>query len=374
METLTTFLYRPQGRKLLFLVLAAGFTVFTLTLLNHKYQTTVSYTIPNSVEYSVFSDETPIITPIPSPKPSFPPKVSLPQSPYAIAIFLGADYHGNEDDGDDEDWYYVGARTLVYQLLHAPSTRLKQPQSTQPIPVVIMVTKDVRESKRKRLEADGATLFEIEVVEHDFDIGEPRYAQVLTKLRLFDSEIMPYEKVFLMDTDMVITRPIDGIFQDESTHLNPVDQNETYPELEFASLPHRFTFAATPESLDKEHEYPYLDPSREKQYFNVGCMLFSPSKEIYQYYLSILSHSDLFGHGWPEQDLLNYVHRLDGPMPWGRLHYSWYLNWPNENDLEGGMAIIHSKFWEKDWFGAGEKYALSRVWEMQGYWKGKEGR
>ncbi|KAJ5851267.1 uncharacterized protein N7529_010652 [Penicillium soppii] len=179
---------------------------------NHTYQTTVNYNIPKSVEHSVSFDETSIVAPSLTPKPLSSLEFSRHKSPYAVAISLGADYHRNEDDGDDEDWYYVGGRTLVYQLLHAPSTKLKQPQSTQSIQVVVNVTKDVRQSKRKRPEADGATLFEIEKVEHNFDIRETRYAQVLTKLRLFDSEIMPYEKVFLMETDMVITQPIDAIF------------------------------------------------------------------------------------------------------------------------------------------------------------------
>lgn len=373
MERTTNFFNRTQRRKLFFLLLAAVFSVYLLTLLNTTYRL-----IPHiDVDSGCFNaTPSPSQSSSPSSSPSSnpissSPKPPRPQSPYAIAAFLGADWHGEEGDGDDADWYYVGARTLVYQLLHAPATKFMDPIVTEPIPVVILVTKDVRESKRRRLEADGAIVVEIEEVEHGFSIGEPRYAQVLTKLQLFNPEIMPYEKVFLMDTDMVITRPIDAIFQDESTRLNWVDPNRTEPEVAIAPLPRRFTFAATPESFDKNHAYPFLDPDREKAYFNVGCMLFSPSKEIYQYYISVLTHPDLFGHGWPEQDLLNYIHRLDGPMPWSRLHYSWYLNWPNKNDLDGNMAIIHSKFWEQGWYGVGEKFALSRVGEMQGYWIGK---
>ncbi|OQE72393.1 hypothetical protein PENNAL_c0097G10605 [Penicillium nalgiovense] len=374
MERAMNFLSPTQARKLFIPLLATSFCVYFLILLNNIHQPSSNVIIYHDAHSnaSIPPSNSDVLIDAPSvtttSSPITPPLKSPPRSPHAIAIFLGADYHAGDDDSDEADWYYMGARTLIYQLLHSPATKLKTPT-----PVVILVTKDVRESKRIRLQADGATVIEIEEVDHAFSIGEPRYAQVLTKLRVFDYEVMPYEKVFLMDTDMVIRRPLDAIFDDESTRLNTIDPNATRTdtEREISPLPQNFTFAATPESAERDHEYPYLDLEREKTYFNVGCMLFSPSKEIYHYYLAILGHPELFGHGWPEQDLLNYIHRLDGPMPWTRLHYSWYLNWPNQNDLDGDMAIIHSKFWAED-FGPGEKYALRYLGEMQGYWIAKE--
>lgn len=357
-------------------MLGSSLCLYLLLLLHTTYHPFNSLSEPQTkTQHDISSgpsNESPPSSPPSSSPIAIPPQKPRPKSPYCVAAFLGADYHGEDGDNDDADWYYVGARTLVYQLLHSPTTRFTDPVKTEPIPVIIMVTKDVSESKRRRLEIDGATVVEIEEVTADFAIGEPRYAQVLTKLRVFDPELMPYEKVFLMDTDMVLTRPIDAIFQDESTRLSPVDRNYTGPDAEIAPLPETFMFAATPESLDRDHAYPFLDLERKQHYFNVGCMLFSPSKEIYNFYLSILDHPDMFGHGWPEQDLLNYIHRLEGPMPWSRLHFSWYLNWPNINDIDGQMAIIHEKYWEQTLNLAG-RIALSRVWEMQGYWIGKEG-
>ena len=235
-----------------------------------------------------------------------------PQNPYAVAIFL-ADYLKGPSDADHADWYFMGARTIIYQLIHKPSTKL-----TSTISVVVLVTRNVRQSKRRRLEAEGATVIEVKEVQHSFDIGERRYEHVLTKLRVFDKEVMPYQKVFLMDTDMVITRPIDAIFEDNSSHPIAVNQSRVDTERDIEILPQTFTFAATPEPGDKMHPYPFLDPQRERSYFNVGCFLFSPSREIFHYYMAILKQPHLFGHGFPEQDL-NYAHRLDGPMPWSRL-------------------------------------------------------
>lgn len=201
-----------QRRKILFVLLRASITFYLLT---SSYKThrnlnpTKTQIEAQAASFITSSSTTPKISSVTTPCPS--PRA---KSPYCVAFFLGADYHGEDGDADDADWYFMGARTLVYQLLHAPDTKFTDPieLETELIPVIVLATKDVRESKRKRLEADGAKVVVIEEVESTFAIKEPRYTQVLIKLRPFDPEIMLYEKVFLMDTDMVITRPIDAIF------------------------------------------------------------------------------------------------------------------------------------------------------------------
>jgi hypothetical protein len=76
--------------------------------------------------------------------------------------------------------------------------------------------------------------------------------------------------------------------------------------------------------------------------------------------------------GIPDQDLLNHAHRWGGPMPWRRLHWSWYINWSNDNDLNGRMALLNAKWWGSDMgTSAVEQFALARRWEMEGFWMGK---
>jgi hypothetical protein len=64
-------------------------------------------------------------------------------------------------------------------------------------------------------------------------------------------------------------------------------------------------------------------------------------------------------------------------MSWKRLHWSWYINLPNKNDLQGGMSLLHAKWWEQ---GASlpsesiEQFAFARRWEMEGYWMGQEAK
>ncbi|KAJ5278574.1 hypothetical protein N7478_003946 [Penicillium angulare] len=300
------------------------------------------------------------------------PKQHIPnRGSYAIAIFLASKSNERPEESDDNDGYYVSARTIVYQLLHSPSTKLRYP-----VPLVILVSQHARESKRQRLRDDGAIVVEVDEVAHNMTITIDRWTDTFTKLRLFDPSVVPYQKVLLMDADIALTRPIDAIFQDSNTDLYETNQTAlTEPERE--SLPEKYVMAASPESLQRDHSYPFLDPDNLSTRFNSGLLIYSPSTELFQYYLKLLQNPDLYYTGGPDQDLLNYAHRWGGPMPWRRLHYSWYLNWPNDNDLKGNMAILHTKWWDHKFSYSSdsvEKFAFARRWEMEGYWIGKEGQ
>lgn len=290
-------------------------------------------------------------------------------SPYAVAIFLGTEFDAEDSDEDNSDRYYVGARTLVYQLLHAPSTKF-----TSPVSVVILATQGVYESKRQRLRLDGAVVVEIERLEHSIDIEVPFYHEVFDKLRAFDPAVMPFEKIALLDADMVITRPLDALFQDTNTTHFPVDTNSTkLPAPDLPELPERYALAATPDIPGRNPVFPPdVDNEENRDYFNAGVIVSSPTEKLFQYYLALLGRPELFGHWLPEQDLLNLAHRWDGPMPWRQLDLSWHLILPTEADFNAGMAILHCKYWQP----AGDpchQTALARRWQMQGYWEGRKG-
>ncbi|KAJ5804935.1 hypothetical protein N7474_010822 [Penicillium riverlandense] len=292
-----------------------------------------------------------------------------PKSRYAVALFLGTEFDSVLDEEDDDrHWYYVGARTLVYQLLHAERTKF-----SSPVPVVVMVTKGVRESKRQRLRNDGAIVVEVEDVDHSVEIVVPRYAEVFNKLRVFDPSIMPFEKVALLDTDMVITRPLDAIFEDPSSQHFLVDHNATSPLAPgLPRIPNSYVLASTPDIAYRPYGFPpNLAAEKNRDYFNAGVILLSPSRDIFKHYLGVLNRTELFDGVFPEQNLLNYVHRRDGPMPWKSLDLLWHLPGPTEADFEAGMAILHCKFW-KPAPDPCQQSAVSRRWEMQGYWSGRE--
>lgn len=360
---------RTHGRPLVFVLCALVFSV----VIFHTFSLPSSRTTGGDSAH--ISSHSQLPTPTPStPTPSAPTPTA--KNRHGIVAFLAADFREEDDSPDDDDKYFVSTRMLVYQLLHAPSTKI-----SQSISFTILVTKEVRESKIQRLRKDGATVVVVDGVDHDgVEIKNPRWQQMFTKLRAFDPELLPFEKVLAIDTDVILTRPIDAIFSDITVEPSPVDYerallpaiNSTLPEL--SELPATFAFAATPETNDLEHDYPFRDPEHQKNYFNGACLLFAPSPRIYRYILSSVKRPDLYSHTFAEQDLLNFVFKRDGPMPWRRLTHSWFINWPNKRDIDGGMAIIHSKFWDNGElpFREGEMLAHAKRWEMQGYWAGKE--
>ncbi|KAJ5101896.1 hypothetical protein NUU61_004118 [Penicillium alfredii] len=328
----------------------------------------------SSAGFNASTKASPVASPISSPSASPSPL----KSRYAIGTFLGAHWDKKEGDTDYSDWYFVGARILTYQFMHSPITKLKTP-----IPFIILVSKDVSESKRERLRRDGATVVEVEHIQHNFSdqIGKPSWKETFTKMRLFDPKVMPYEKVLMVDTDMVITRPIDNLFLDRNTALQPSRRNGT-KEQKSALLSHHRKFPASyaywtaPETMDWDHPFPFTNEDGAIKEFNSALAMYTPNEAIFQYYMDLIAKPDSFPFwGLPDQNLLNYAHRLDGPLPWQQLEPSWYINWVNPNDLEGEVAIFHIKYWNMEYpHPLVREYALSRRWEMEGYWLAKEGK
>ncbi|KAI9926962.1 hypothetical protein ASPWEDRAFT_46424 [Aspergillus wentii DTO 134E9] len=286
----------------------------------------------------------------------------------AITTLLAHAYDEEDSDEDNEDVYFIGARILAYQLLHAPETK-----SRRHVPFIVLVTPDVRKSKRDRLKKDGAQIVEVESVHQNVSITVPRWADTFTKLRVLDPKAVPYERALYLDTDIILTRPIDAIFDDPNAwpvpsvkdSASPLGQGEAFP-------PDSLLMAATPETKQQDHPYPFVDEQHEKTEFNSGFFVYSPSSDMLEYYLTLLEYTDRYFHGLPDQDLFNYAHRLDGPMPWKTLQPSWNINWSNDEDLKGGIASLHVKFWDFEYFSQKTReYAVARRWEMEGYWKGR---
>lgn len=122
----------------------------------------------------------------------------------------------------------------------------------------MLVTKDVRESKRQRLRDDGASVVEVDQIEHNISISKPRWVQTITKPRVFDPTAVPYSTVLYLDTDIVLTRLIDSIFSNPSSKkTDPLDYAKGNDVVQ-DRLPEKYTMAASPESGKLDHPYPYL--------------------------------------------------------------------------------------------------------------------
>jgi alpha-N-acetylglucosamine transferase len=287
------------------------------------------------------------------------------KSKYAYATFLTGTVADAEDADFNHDNYFIAARLLCYQLLHSPETR-----TNQSIPFLAIVTQDVPQSKQDRLAEDGAIVIPVDYIREDWvHAMHGQWADVLTKLRMW--ELTQYERILFLDTDTIVTRPLDGIFQDPAASLDPTKPNKDMVAEDESPQPTSYAFAGVPE-MNHDHHYPPSDENHDFpniNYLNAGFFVFSPSVEIFNHYLSIIRIRDRFNPDFPEQNLLNYAHRREGNMPWKQLAPTWNIHYPNLADLEGGVASLHDKWWAPE-HPELEPFLRSLRWRMEGFYEG----
>ncbi|KAJ8610942.1 hypothetical protein MRB53_038246 [Persea americana] len=261
----------------------------------------------------------------------------------AFTMMLGADFYNSDADPDDADGYFVGARVLIYQLLHSPKTRTKNN-----IPVIVFVTEEVKHSKRQRLMADGAMIVELPVFETAEWVSpaQARWPDVNRKLHL--ARMTEYKKLLFIDCDHLILERLDGVFDDQATETRPIRNNASEFRRDEAPLPTDYMVAAIPEQFNHEHDVP---PSYVEWYMNAGFYVIRPDKALFRYYASLMTgtdKSDRYNSGFPEQNMFNYAHRRDGNMPWGRLDWRWTVNCATRRDYDAGVKSYHEKFWDEE--------------------------
>ena len=161
----------------------------------------------------------------------------------------------------------------------------------------------------------------------------------MTKLRVFEQD--HFEKLLFIDADMLIVRPLDDIFEDHGTRVETLPANAS-SQPDAASLPPSYMLAGQAQQRTRQH------PENEN-WFCSGFFVFSPSREIFNYYLSLLALPNRFDPFYPDQNLLNYAHRWDGPMPWTKFNYTWTTTFPTIKEYEMGAASLHEKYWLEEY-------------------------
>ncbi|KAI9694266.1 MAG: hypothetical protein M1820_009069 [Bogoriella megaspora] len=275
----------------------------------------------------------------------------------------------SDPDSDfNEDVYFLATRILVYQLLHAPQTR-----SLRGIPVVVLVTPDVSRTRRERLRRDGAIVRPVSNIKTGSDWiapGDSRWRDVLSKLRVW--EMTEYSRVLLLDGDTVLQRSLDGVFDEPNAQVIPSLTNVTNLPDDEAKLPSHYLLASTGELPNANHKYPPdWDDFKNFGTFCAGFLLLEPSLDMFRYYKSILAQPNRFDSRFPEQNLWNYAHRWDGPMPWKQVSSTWNVRSVNSEDFRQGVASMHEKWWQ-DVFSGSQEVAewFNRVrWEMEGFYQ-----
>ena len=222
--------------------------------------------------------------------------------------------------------------------MHQPEIR-----SNTSIPFIVVSSSEVSEWKRARLERDGAKVVVVDIVEDpDWMITSwlqkgQDYRGHLTKLRIFQQT--DYEKILYMDADNFITRRLDAIFEDEGTKIQKPKLDEDTKK-ETAPLPSSFLLAGQPQQTEWLHNWP---PDASQNWMSSCFMVFQPSLEIFDYYVSIMQRNNSYDIRYPDQNLLNYAHRRDGPMPWTNVYYKWASTYPTIKEYAMGAATLHDK-------------------------------
>ena len=259
---------------------------------------------------------------------------------------------------------------LAYQLLHAPKTRTRKDY-----PFVVAVTPEVPSNVRDRLKKDGATIVEVEHLTPGWiaDKVEERYSDVMTKMRI--ASWTQYDLVLILDLDTVLTDNIDGVFDIEEArvldnlHLEYEGENDAVKEDE-GPQPEKYVFAGV-SGLAGNHAFPPKEEERMRNgpgyWANAGFFIIKPTQELYDHYLTVMEIPHRFDGGWPEEGLLNYVHRPGGNMPWLHLDNIWNTPFAWKGDLDAGVRSLHRKWWAES--GGLEDYMHQIRWQMDGWFR-----
>lgn len=164
-----------------------------------------------------------------------------------------------------------------------------------------------------------------------------------------------------------------GIFEDKavSPQYNKNLTTEGAIQPDEGPQPSTYVFASNAGSGGFDHKLP---PGKGNN-LNAGIVVFKPSRELFEYHMSLTTPvaETRYNGRYPEQGLWGYAHRRNGNMPWTQLHWKWNINWAVYEDVEAGVASIHTKYWNiggKD--GVDDPrlrdFALSIKAKMEGYW------
>ncbi|KAJ5428194.1 hypothetical protein N7445_009648 [Penicillium cf. griseofulvum] len=233
---------------------------------------------------------------------------------------------------DIEEPYLQAARLLTFQLLRNPRTRNR----IDNVPFLVLVTPDIPQRHRDILSREGATVVPVESLDSKW--GSSQYSDaVLTKLNLWKLE--KYNKIAFLNVDSVIFRPIHAIFEDHATTMRAT----TNPT---GKIPKSYMMAAPQDSrMNLNTQLVSGQELYQRSHMDNGFFILHPSRDLYDYYVSLRQILDKDDSVRSEQNFLDYAHRADGPMPRQHLGFGWKLKDASRSDYENGLKSINHKWW-----------------------------
>lgn len=268
-------------------------------------------------------------------KPTDITEINTSKSPRnAFATILTSTGEKGLESADDEEHYLQAARLLSFQLLRNPRTR-----NRNKIPFLVLVTPDVPQRNRDILSREGATVIPLEDYDVDWASQSQSLSNLLARLSLWKLE--QYHKVALLDVETVILRPLDEVFKDSVTTMrSTIGSTSKFPKKYIMAAPNEDWVDPKTQVLSNQDR---ILP--EKRHMNTGFIILHPSKDLFDYYMSLVPMLDKDESNHPEDDILEYAHRADGPMPRQILESGWNLNDASQSDYEQGLKSITYKWW-----------------------------
>jgi alpha-N-acetylglucosamine transferase len=266
--------------------------------------------------------------PLPSQVPGAPK--------YAFATLLSPNFKKNADQTDiASDEYFLSARLLNYQLRHSNHTKYNDPA----VPFLVMCPPQVAENKRRILEEEGATIVPVEHVIADWiKIPLPTWTEMLDKLLLWS--YTEYDKILFIDADVYLIQSLNGIFEDDAAAEFPTRKDLT-PAEHLGALPATYTMAGIVDGGSGSRKNPM-----SVNYLNGGFFLIHPDQKLFQHLMKFVQTTDSFSTSMLEQNLINDIFSVDGPMPWQHMDPKWDTSCPEPDNIRAGWKTIHSKLWK----------------------------
>ncbi|KAL0579118.1 hypothetical protein V5O48_002901 [Marasmius crinis-equi] len=209
-------------------------------------------------------------------------------------------------------------------------------------PLVVMVTPPVPEGVRDILRRQGLKLYDIESLmpvegRHSLSESDARFHDTWTKLRVF--EIDDFERVVLLDADMIVMKNMDDLMD------LPLKAEQIAAAHACACNPRKFAHYPAdwiPENCahtaveNPRAPPPSWAPGKPRPYsqLNSGTVVLNPSRELAQKVVHYLNTADISSFSFPDQDLLSALFKGE----WTPLN--WYYN------ALKTLRVIHQKEWD----------------------------
>jgi len=248
-------------------------------------------------------------------------------------------------------------------------------------PLVVMVTPSVGQDVKDILTRRGMVVRMVDQLKprdgtHSLSVHDARFGDTWTKLRAF--ELTEYDRVVLLDADMVVMRNMDQLMELElpiesiaAVHVcacNPFKLPHYPSDWVPANCAH--TPMLHPTALTSP---PKITDASPRPYFllNSGTVVLNPSAPLFDSIQNFLFTTDISGFKFPDQDLLAAFFKGNWtPLPWCYNALKTLRNIHKAMWRDEEVRCLHYILAEKPWQvrpGAGGDYEELNQWWRKEY-------